>query len=361
MKYNEWVDLFSGYGKEYPELSKEIDNFSKGILPENFNNLFPVFNAKDGQIATRTASGKTINAIAPFFPDLIGGSADLEPSTDTFIKNSHSFQPGSYDGRNIHFGVREHSMGAILNGITLSKPMRAFGATFLIFSDYMKPSIRLAAIMGINPIYVFTHDSIALGEDGTTHQPVEQLVSLRSIPNMTVIRPADANETAQAWRVAIQHKTGPVALIFSRQKIPVIDQTKYASSVNLEKGAYILSDSTGKPDIIIIATGSEVSLALEVQHALNIEKINSRVVSMPSWELFERQSKSYKEKVLPPDVKKRISIEAGSVFGWNKYVTDEGIAIGMDNFGKSAPGEVLMKEYGFSVDHITAIAKSLIK
>ena len=360
-KYDEWSHLYSDYCKEFPELSKELNNFLKDILPENFQNIFPVFNTKDGDIATRSASGKIINAIAPFFPDLIGGSADLEPSTNTYIKGSSDFQPGSYNGRNFHFGVREHSMGAILNGITLTKPVRAYGATFLIFSDYMKPAIRLAAIMGINPIYVFTHDSIALGEDGTTHQPVEHLISLRSIPNLTVIRPSDANETSQAWRVALVHKSGPVALILSRQKIPVIDQSKYAPASNLEKGAYVLSDFEGSMDLILIATGSEVELALKVQEALLKEKINSRVVSMPSWELFEQQSQKYRESVLPEKVRRRISIEAGSTIGWRKYVTDEGLSVGIDVFGKSAPGEILMREYGFSTENIIALAKSLIK
>ncbi len=248
----------------------EYENFCNGKFPEGWTDAIPVFDSKEGQIATRSASGKTINAIAKYFPVMIGGSADLEPSTDTFIKGSESFQPGIYEGRNLHFGVREHSMGAELNGIVLTKPMIAYGATFLIFSEYMRPPIRLAAIMGIRPIFIFTHDSIGLGEDGTTHQPVEQLVSLRSIPNLIVIRPADANETAQAWRVTLEHKTGPVALILTRQKLPVIDQTKYSSAKNLEKGAYILSDCDGKPDIIFIGTGSEVQLALGAQEELKI-------------------------------------------------------------------------------------------
>lgn len=359
-KQEEWKKLFSEYKKKYPELADEYDNFYDDKFPAGWVNALPVFDPKDGAVATRSASGKTINAISKYFPTMIGGSADLEPSNDTFIKGEKSFQPGSYDGRNLHFGVREHSMGAELNGITLTKPMIAYGGTFLIFSEYMRPAIRLAAIMGIRPIYIFTHDSIGLGEDGTTHQPVEQLISLRSIPNLIVIRPADANETAQAWRVALEHKTGPVTLILTRQKLPVIDQTKYKSAKNLEKGAYILSDCKGKPDLIFIATGSEVQLALAAQEQLKSEKINTRVVSMPSWELFEMQSSDYKEKVLPKDVKKRISIEAGSTLGWHKYVTDEGFAIGVDKFGESAPGEELMKEYGFSKENVIARVKDLL-
>lgn len=360
-KESVWKKLFEDYKTAHPELAGEYENLMKGIFPESLNKAFPVFEPKDGQIATRSASGKTINAIAPLLPVMIGGSADLEPSTDTFMKGFESFQAGNYSGRNLHFGVREHSMGAILNGITLTFPMIAYGATFLIFSEYMRAPIRLAAIMGIRPVYVFTHDSIALGEDGTTHQPVEQLISLRSIPNLTVIRPADANETSQAWRVALQIKSGPVALILTRQKLPVLDQSKYASAVNLEKGAYILKDCEKKPEIILIASGSEVHTAISAQEELKKRKINSRVVSMPSWELFEKQDKDYKEKVLPAKVRKRISIEAGSTLGWHKYISDEGIAIGIDEFGKSAPAEELMKEYGFTVDNAVETALKLLK
>lgn len=357
----EWDKLFSEYKTDYPELAGEYINFCENKFPEGWTEALPVFEPKDGEVATRSASGKTINAIAKYFPDMIGGSADLEPSNDTFIKGEKSFQPGDYDGRNLHFGVREHSMGAELNGIALTKPMIAYGATFLIFSEYMRAPIRLAAIMGIRTIFIFTHDSIALGEDGTTHQPIEQLISLRSIPNLIVIRPADANETAQAWRVALEHRTGPVSIILTRQKLPVIDQTKFASAKNLEKGAYILRDCDDTPELIFIATGSEVQLALAAQENLKSQNINTRVVSMPSWELFEIQSDEYKEKVLPKDIKKRISIEAGSTLGWHKYITDGGIAIGVDEFGKSAPGELLMKEYGFSVENVTQKSLSLFK
>ncbi len=360
-KNAEWNKLFSEYKKEFPELAEEYLNLCKNKFHEGWTDALPVFDPKDGEVATRSASGKTINAIAKYFPNMIGGSADLEPSNDTFIKGEKSFQPGDYDGRNLHFGVREHSMGAELNGIALTKPLIPYGATFLIFSEYMRAPIRLAAIMGIRTIFIFTHDSIALGEDGTTHQPVEQLISLRSIPNLTVIRPADANETAQAWRVAIEHKTGPVTIILTRQKLPVIDQTKFAKADNLEKGAYILSDCEGKPDLIFIATGSEVQLALAAQEKLKIQNINTRVVSMPSWELFEIQDYDYKDTVLPKDIKKRISIEAGSTLGWHKYITDEGIAIGIDEFGKSAPGDWLTKENGFCVEEVIQKALGFFK
>lgn len=360
-KQEVWNKLFSEYKNNFSELADEYENFSKGKFPSDWETFFPVFDSNDGQIATRSASGKTINAIAELLPVIIGGSADLEPSTDTFIKGYPSFQSKCFDGRNLHFGVREHSMGAILNGINLTKPLIAYGATFLIFSEYMRPPIRLAAIMGIRPIYIFTHDSIALGEDGTTHQPIEQLISLRSIPNLTVIRPADANETAQAWRVALKHTSGPVALILTRQKVLVLDQSKFASAKNLEKGAYILNDCEGKPSLIFIATGSEVQLALVVQEELKKEKLNTRVVSMPSCELFEAQSEDYKEKVLPRNIRKRISIEAGSTLGWQKYVTDGGVSIGIDEFGKSAPGEVLMKEYGYSAKNVLEKALKLLK
>ncbi len=360
-KNAEWNKLFSEYKKEFPELAEEYLNLCENKFHEGWTDALPVFDPKDGEVATRSASGKTINAIAKYFPNMIGGSADLEPSNDTFIKGEKSFQPGDYDGRNLHFGVREHSMGAELNGIALTKPLIPYGATFLIFSEYMRAPIRLAAIMGIRTIFIFTHDSIALGEDGTTHQPVEQLISLRSIPNLTVIRPADANETAQAWRVAIEHKTGPVTIILTRQKLPVIDQTKFAKADNLEKGAYILSDCEGKPDLIFIATGSEVQLALAAQEKLKIQNINTRVVSMPSWELFEIQDYDYKDTVLPKDIKKRISIEAGSTLGWHKYITDEGIAIGIDEFGKSAPGDWLMKENGFCVEEVIQKALGFFK
>lgn len=354
-----WNALFDEYRKAHPELAKEFEALSKDQLPEGWKDKLPSFKPEDGKIATRQASGKVLNAIADALPTLIGGSADLAPSTETFLKKYQSFAPDNYSGRNFHFGIREHAMGSILNGMALTPAIIPYGATFLIFSEYMRPPIRLAAIMKIRPIYVYTHDSIGLGEDGTTHQPVEQLISLRSIPNTLVIRPADANETVQAWRVAIESRNGPVAIVLTRQGLPVIDQSKYAPATGLEKGAYILSD-VDNPSIILMATGSEVSLVLDAQNKLKEEGIAARVVSMPSWELFEKQDASYKEKVLPPAIRKRLAVEAGSVLGWHKYVTDEGSIVGMTTFGDSAPAGDLMKLFGFTVDNVVKEARKLL-
>lgn len=356
---DDWNVLYKRYKERHPDLAKEYENITLGKLPEGWEKKLPIFEAGE-ELATRKASGKTLNAIAEYFPQLIGGSADLSPSTDTNLDAFQSFSAKHRDGRNFHFGIREHAMGAILNGMALSKYLIPYGATFVIFSDYMRPPLRLAAIMKIRQIMVFTHDSIALGEDGTTHQPVEQLIGLRTVPNMTVIRPADANETAQAWRVAIEQKDGPVAIILTRQGIPIIDQTKYASAKNLEKGAYILSDSDGAPDIILIATGSEVQLIMQAQIELKKDKIQARVVSMPSWNLFDKQDSAYREKVLPKGIRKRLAVEAGSPVGWMKYTTDDGDVIGIEKFGESAPGEVVMKEYGFTVENVVKRAKALL-
>lgn len=355
-----WNDLYENYKTRHPELAKEYEDIISGRLPDNWEDKFPVFEPGT-EMATRKASGKTLNAIAEFFPQLIGGSADLAPSTNTNLDAYESFSAKNPDGRNFHFGIREHAMGSVLNGMALSKYLIPYGATFLIFSDYMRPPLRLASIMKIRSIMVFTHDSIALGEDGTTHQPVEQLVGLRSVPNMTVIRPADANETAQAWRVAMEHKDGPVAMALTRQEIPVLDQKKYASAKNIEKGAYILSDSEGQPDIILIASGSEVHLILEAQIELKKSNIQARVVSMPCWNLFDKQNEAYRESVLPKGIRKRLSVEAGSTLGWLKYVTDEGDTIGIDRFGESAPGEEVMREFGFTVENVVKKAKALLK
>ncbi|HVX27700.1 MAG TPA: transketolase [Parafilimonas sp.] len=353
-----WNELFASYKEKYADLAKEYELFSNGGLPEGWKEKLPTFSG-DEKEATRTASGKTLNAIADYFPLLIGGAADLAPSTNTLLKKYESFEGNNHGGRNFHFGIREHAMGSVLNGIAVTKGFIPYGATFLIFSEYMRPPIRLAAIMKLKPIYVYTHDSIGLGEDGTTHQPVEQLASLRSIPNLTVIRPADANETVQAWRVALEYTGGPIALILSRQKLPILDQSKFAKASELEKGAYILSDAEDAK-IILIATGSEVSLALNAQKKLKEENISAKVVSMPSWELFEKQDQSYKEKVLPKNLKKRLAIEAASPMGWHKYVTDEGGVVGIEKFGESAPGEQVMKAYGFSVENVVAKAKALL-
>lgn len=355
---DKWNELYKNYKKRHPDLAKEYESIASGKLPEGWEEKLPVFEPGE-EMATRKASGKTLNAIAEYLPQLIGGSADLSPSTDTVLDAYKSFSAEHRDGRNFHFGIREHAMGSVLNGMALSNYLIPYGATFLIFSDYMRPPLRLAAIMKIRQIMVFTHDSIALGEDGTTHQPVEQLIGLRTVPNMTVIRPADANETAQAWRVAIEHKDGPVAIALTRQGIPIIDQKKYANAKNLEKGAYILSDSEGEPDIILIATGSEVHLILEAQAELKKNNIKARVVSMPSWNLFDQQSDAYKEQVLPKKNRKRLAVEAGSPVGWMKYTTDDGEVIGIDRFGESAPAEEVMKEYGFTVENVIKRANAL--
>jgi transketolase len=358
-KEKAWNALFAEYRKAHPDLAKEFETLSKGQLPSGWKDKIPSFKPEDGKLATRQASGKVLNAIADSLPTLIGGAADLAPSTETLLKKYQSFAPGNYGGRNFHFGIREHGMGSVLNGMALTPTIIPYGATFLIFSEYMRPPIRLAAIMKIRPIFVYTHDSIGLGEDGTTHQPIEQLISLRSIPNTLVIRPADANETAQAWRVALEYQNGPVVIVLTRQGLPVLDQTKYTAATELEKGAYILSD-TEKPSIILIATGSEVSLVMEAQAKLKEEGIAARVVSMPSWELFEKQEAAYKEKVFPRSLRKRLAVEAGSVLGWHKYVTDEGDVLGMTTFGESAPAPDLMKFFGFTVDNVVKRAKQLL-
>ena len=303
-KEKAWNALFSEYRKAHPELASEFESLSRGQLPSGWKDKLPVFKAEEGKLATRQASGKVLNAIADALPTLIGGAADLAPSTETLLKKYPSFTPDNYGGRNFHFGIREHGMGSVLNGMALTPAIIPYGATFLIFSEYMRPPIRLAAIMKIRPIFVYTHDSIGLGEDGTTHQPIEQLISLRSIPNTLVLRPADANETVQAWRVALEYQNGPVVIVLTRQGLPIIDQTKYTPATELEKGAYILSDAE-KPAVILMATGSEVSLVMEAQAKLKEQGIASRVVSMPSWELFEKQDAAYKEKVLPRSIRKR--------------------------------------------------------
>ncbi|MEP7277456.1 MAG: transketolase [Bacteroidota bacterium] len=359
-KEKDWKDLYEKYKTSYAELSAEYELLRAGGLPAGWKKGLPVFKPDPKGMATRKASGQTLNSIAAELPLLMGGAADLAPSTDTLLKGYPSFSATEHGGRNFHFGIREHAMGAVLNGMALTKGIIAYGATFLIFSDYMRPPIRLAAIMGIRPIFVYTHDSIGLGEDGTTHQPVEQLISLRAIPNLVVIRPADANETVEAWRVAIEHKGGPVVLVLTRQEIPIIDQNKYAKAANLARGAYILSDCEGAPKIILIATGSEVHLLLEAQEQLKALSISARVVSMPSWELFEKQDEAYRQQVFPKNIRKRLAVEAGSPVGWNKYVTDEGDIIGITRFGESAPGEQVMKEFGFSTENIIARVKTLL-
>jgi transketolase len=323
-----------------------------GIFGDEWINKLPVFKNYDEKIATRSASGKVLNSISAALPTLIGGSADLSESNNTLINGLDVFSAESYSGRNIHFGIREHGMAGIVNGMALYGGVIPYCGTFLIFSDYMRPSIRLAALMKLSPIYIFTHDSIGLGEDGPTHQPVEQFASLRTIPNLVNIRPADANETVYAWKAALQHRGGPVALMLTRQKIPVLDRAKLASAEGTLKGAYVLLDSSTEPDIIIMASGSEVYLAIEVFHALQSEGIHARIVSFPSWELFEMQTEEYKKSVLPSFIKARISIEAGVRHGWKKYVGDYGESISIEKFGASAPAEILFTEYGFTVSSV---------
>lgn len=353
----EWQQRYNAYAAAYPELAAQWQDELKGKLPSGWDSDIPTF-AAGTSLATRAASGQVLNAIASKLPNLIGGSADLAPSTSTYMKGLGDFGPES-NGRNMHFGIREHGMGSILNGMALYGGVIPFGATFLIFSDYMRPPIRLAALMGIKTLYVYTHDSIGLGEDGPTHQPVEQLAALRAIPGLTVIRPGDANETAEAWRVAIQHK-GPVALALTRQALPTLDRTQMASASNLARGAYVLSDSTQKPQLILIATGSELSLAVDAANKLRQEGIAVRVVSMPSWELFEEQDAEYKESVLPTDVRARLAIEAASPMGWERYIGPRGDTVTLNHFGASAPGKIVFQQFGFTVDNIVEKAKRLI-
>jgi transketolase len=356
----EWQERLNSYRKAFPDLAAEWDRYVRGELPEGWKSKIPTFKPSDGPMATRKASEAVLNAVAGSLPTLIGGSADLAPSTNTLIKGEAAFEKGSYGGRNFHFGVREHAMGSALNGMALSG-LIPYGATFLIFSDYMRPTLRLAALMKIHSIFVYTHDSVFLGEDGPTHQPIEQIPSLRAILNLSFIRPADANETAVAWRVAIERKDGPVALALTRQKLPVIDREKYASAEGLAKGAYILADSKGKrPDMILIASGSEVSVALEAYEKLIAEGVAARMVSMPSWDLFEKQTQDYKDEVLPPLTPARLAIEAAAPFGWERYVGPKGAVIGMAHYGASAPYKVLAEQFGFTADNIARRALELL-
>jgi transketolase len=353
-----WQEKFKVYSKKYPDLTQKWVDAMSGFLTTGWDKDIPVFKASDGPVATRAASGKVLNAIAPNLPTLIGGSADLAPSNKTYLNEFREFQKDAYDGRNIRFGVREHAMGGIMSGMFLHHGLRPYGGTFLVFSDYLRPSLRVAAIMKIPVIYVFTHDSIAVGEDGPTHQPVEHLACLRAIPGLTVIRPADATETAQAWRQALKTTTGPVALILSRQKLPVLQSS--AIENELEKGAYILEDCDGKPDIILIGTGSEVHVLLEAKSRLVEKGIAARVVSMPSWELFEKTSQKYKDRVLLPNVPVRLAVEAGSPMGWCRYVGSGGAVIGIDGFGASAPGGIMMEKYGFTSHHVVEKTLALL-
>jgi transketolase len=355
-----WNSLFSSYKKEHPVLAETFMNAMNNKLGAEWESALPDFSDPASSIATRAASGKVLNAIAPKLQNLVGGSADLAPSNNTMITSSHDMQKGDYSGRNIRFGVREHAMGGILSGIALHKGLIPFGGTFLVFADYMRPSIRLAALMKQPVKYVFTHDSIAVGEDGPTHQPVEHIFSLRSIPGLVVIRPSDATETKEAWRMAIKTFNRPVALILSRQNLPVINRKKYGRAEGLVKGAYILADTEGTPDVIIIATGSEVSISLTAKEKLLEKGIKARVVSMPSIELFNENPKEYRDKVLPPAIKNRVIVEAGITMGWEKYAGEKGVIIGIDTFGASAPGGTIMKKFGFTAENIVEKVMGLV-
>jgi transketolase len=358
----QWQKLFEDYSKQYPELAGQLEQMQRRELPQGWDKNLPTFPADPKGIASRESSGKTLNVLAQNIPWLLGGSADLAKSNKVDLKfeGAGDFQAGSYAGRNLHFGVREHGMGAIVSGMVLSK-LRAFGATFFNFTDYMRPSMRLAALMEIPAIYVMTHDSIGLGEDGPTHQPIEQLASLRAMPNMLVLRPADANEVVEAWKIAVQQTHRPATLVLTRQAIPTFDRTKYAPASGVARGAYVLADAPGgKPDVILMASGSEVSLCVEAHEKLKAEGIKTRVVSMSCWELFEEQDAAYKESVLPAAVRARVSVEMGSPLGWDRYVGSQGRILAMHRFGASAPIKDLLKAFGFTVDNVIAEAHRAI-
>jgi transketolase len=351
-------DMFAKYAKAYPDLAEEIADAQAKKLSVNLGDILPKFDP-GASIATRKASGITLDAIMPKLPLVLAGSADLTPSNNTKFKGAEAFQKDNRAGRYIHYGVREHAMAAIMNGIAVSDLLIPYGGTFLCFADYMRPAIRLAAMSGYPTIFVFTHDSIGLGEDGPTHQPVEQIASLRAIPNLVVIRPADANETAYAWKYALQHRNSPVALIFTRQGLPVLDQEKFASASNLEKGAYVLVGEADS-EVLLLATGSEVQLAIKAHAQLAAGGIKAQVVSMPSWELFEKQDKTYRDTVLPPDVKARVGIEAGVRQGWDKWLGDKGVFVGMSSFGTSAPGAVCFEKFDITVEAVAEGAKKAV-
>ena len=357
---DEWKKTYGAYKAGNVALEKELQRRLRGDLPDGWEETLPVFTAKDGNVASRAASGVVINAIAKKIPELLGGSADLASSTNTIIKGEPSFSAENYAGRNFHFGIREHGMGSIMNGMSLAGGMIPYGATFLIFSDYMRPPVRLACIMERHVIYVYTHDSIGLGEDGPTHQPIEQLSALRAIPDMTLIRPADASETAEAWRAALKHKKGPVAIVLTRQKLSFIDRTKYAPAAGLARGAYILADAPGgAPEVVLMSSGSEVALVLDAQKKLEADGIRARAVSMPSHELFARQDETYRNSVLPRGVK-RIAMEAAHPMSWYRWVGDDGVILGIERFGASAPAATIYTHLGITVDRMVETAKKLV-
>jgi transketolase len=370
----DWKKRFEAYKSAFPKEAAEFEMIVSGELPEGWAADLPKWKPTDKPIATRAAGGAVMNALAKNIPNIIGGSADLNPSTDTALKSHGDFQPAefggpatqgavggvwSYAGRNVAFGVREHAMGAAVNGLAAHGGVLPFSATFLVFSDYMKPSIRLGALSKLKAFYVFTHDSIAVGEDGPTHEPVEQIAGLRAIPGLTLIRPADANETAEAWVFAVQHD-GPTLFALTRQALPHLDRSN-AVNPSVARGAYILSEAEGgKPDVLLIGTGSEVQLCVKAQEKLKTYGVKARVVSMPSWNLFEAQADSYRESILPAAIKKRVTVEAASRMGWRQWAGDEGITIGIDRYGASAPGEVILKNLGFTPEHVTSAALRLV-
>ena len=355
-----WEERFNAYTRAYPELAEEWRRAMRGDLPEGWNAEIPTFAPTDAQ-ATRQAGGKVLNAIAKHVPELLGGDADLSISTSTALKGTGSFDGQTGAGRNFHFGVREHTMGGIANGMAYHGGVRPFVATFFVFSDYMRPAVRLAALNELPVIFVWTHDSVALGEDGPTHQPIEHLMSLRAMPHLAVIRPCDANETAEAWRWAMQHRDGPVAMVLTRQKLPVLDRTVLAPAAGVARGAYVLADADGgAPQAIVMATGSEVHVALAARTALAAEGIRTRVVSMPCWETFAAQDAAYRESVLPASVKARVSVEAGVTFGWHRWIGESGVAIGIDRYGASAPGEINLEKFGFTAENVARAVRTLV-
>ena len=355
-----WNERFAAYQKAHPELAKAWTQAMSGDLPAGWEASLPNFPA-DKPLATRAASGNVLNAIAKAIPALIGGSADLAPSNNTNLKGLGDVNTDHFEGRNLHFGVREHAMGALLNGLALHGGFIPYGGTFMVFADYVRPAVRLSALMHARVVYVFTHDSIGVGEDGPTHQPIEHLAALRAIPNLLVLRPADATETAMAWKLALERKNGPTVLALTRQNLPILDRAKFPAAELVAKGAYILADAAGQPDLILIASGSEVSLALDAQQQLAANGVAARVVSMPSWELFDAQPQAYKDEVLPPDVTARLAIEMGVTQGWHKYAGSQGDVLGIDKFGASGPLKVVLEKYGFSVQNVVERATQLVK
>lgn len=356
-----WEERLAAHRREYPDLARQWDDALARRLPEGWREALPAFAAGE-KIATRSASGKVLNALAAVLPTLMGGSADLAPSNNTYLSGLADFQAGERAGRNLRFGVREHAMGGILNGMALHGGVFAYGGTFFVFSDYMRPALRLAALSRVPVTFVFTHDSIGLGEDGPTHQPIEHLASLRAMPGMTVIRPSDATETALAWQAALEHRDGPTALVLTRQNLPVLDRAALGAAEGALKGGYVLKDApNGTPDAIIIATGSEVAIALEATALLAADGVTVRVVALPSWELFQQQDAAYREQVLPAAVKARVAVEAASPFGWERYVGEQGRIVGIDHFGASAPAEVLYREFGITPENVAAQVREVMQ